>query len=105
MDINEAVYLIRSKEKMIRPMFEVGEGSTKAYLENRINAARLNTKKELQRQVREGYFTKAEAKGIHEALATMSILECLPTGEAVATFPEFWNNELYVYSVAIRLEE
>jgi len=105
MDINEAIYLIRSKEKMIKPTFQAGGGNSKEYLEEKISEALLNTKKELNKQVRDGYFTKAEAKNIHEALSQMPILECLPTGEAVATFPEFWSNELYIHSIAIRLEE
>ena len=105
MDLNEAIYLIRSKEKMIKPTFETGGGSTKAYLEGQITAALLSTKKDLNKQVREGYFTAAEAKGILAELSTMPILECLPSGEAVATYPEFKANELYIHSIAIRLEE
>lgn len=105
MDLNEAIYLIRSKEKMIKPDFQAGTGKSKAYLEDQIAAALATTKKELNKQVRDGYFTATEAKNIHAALSTMPILECLPSGEAVATYPEFRANELYIHSIAIRLEE
>ena len=105
MDLNEAIYLIRSKEKMIKSDFQVGTGKSKAYLESQIATALATTKKELLRQARDGYFTTKEARDIHEALSQMPILEVLPTGEAVATFPEFRANELYIHSIAIRLEE
>ena len=104
MDVNEAIYMIRSKEKMIKADFEKGTGHSTSYLEDLIAGALKTTKAELSKQVKEGYFTRTEAKGIYEALAQMPILDTLPTGEAVATYPEFRANELYIHSVAIRLD-
>lgn len=103
MDLNEAIYKIRSKEKMIRADFEVGTGDSQEYLTDLIAQASTTTKKELNKQVREGYFTSKEAQDIHKALSTMPMLECLESGEAVATYPEFKANELHIHSVAIKL--
>ena len=100
MELNEAIYKIRSKEKMIKADFEVGSGDSKEYLEGLIREALATTKRELNKQD----FPKAEAKGIHAALSTMPVIKILDTGEAVATFPEYKMNELHIHSVAIKLK-
>lgn len=104
MELNEAIYKIRSKEKMIKADFSVGTGNTKEDLQELIDASLKTTKTELSKQVKDGYFTRKEANDIYGALAQMPILDTLPTGEAVATYPEFRANELYIRSVAIRLD-
>ncbi len=104
MDLNEAIYLIRSKEKMIKADYRIGSGNTKEYLEGRIKEALQTTRKELNKQVKERVFTSETAKGIFEALSTMPKLVVLDSGEAVATFPEYRLNELHICSEAINLE-
>src|SRR5690242_10995589 len=99
MDLNEAIYKIRSKEKMIKPVFQAETGKSKTDLEKEIAAALSTTKKELQHQAKEGYFTTKEAKDIHSALSQMPVLKDLPTGEIVAVFPEFKANEFYIHAI------
>jgi len=103
--LTEAIYKIRSKEKMIRASYEKGTGTTRAFLEDRIREAAEKTEQELNSQVEQGYFTKQEAAEILEALSTMPVIREVRQGILVATFPEFKLNELYVQSVAIELND
>lgn len=101
----EAIYKIRSKEKMIRASYEKGAGTNRAFLEDRIKEAAEKTEQELNSQVEQGYFTKQEATDILAVLCTMPVIREVRRGILVATFPEFKLNELYVHSVAIELND
>jgi hypothetical protein len=101
----EAVYKIRSKEKMIRATFEQGAGHTRAYLEERIQIARDNTKKELKTQVKQGYLKEADAANILKEFELITTIDNPEPQILVATFPEFIMNEFYVRSVAVELND
>jgi hypothetical protein len=103
MTLDEAIYLIRSKEKMLRTNISVGSGHTKEYLQKLIDESLRRTKKELLKQAGEGSFTKQEALDVYKELSTVPVLETFDEQTAVATFIEYLGNELTVHSVAIRL--
>lgn len=103
--LNQAIYMIRSKEKMIRATYEKGTGHTRAYLEQLIVDAQNKTREELEAQVEQGYFTEGECNQIITALNSMPVIREVQEGVLVATFPEFKLNELYVRSVAVQLND
>lgn len=103
--LHEAIYKIRSKEKMIRASFEQGVGATRSYLEGRMEEARTTTSKELKAQVKQGYFTEKDSSQILHELNTMFKIEEPEPGILVATFPEYTLNELYLRGIAIKLDD
>jgi RecG-like helicase len=101
----EAIYKIRSKEKMIRATYTSSSETTRDYLEGLIENALKTTHRELKEQTKQGIWTKEEATSIYEALETMPVIKDVGPNVLIATFPEFKLNELYIHSVALERDD
>lgn len=103
--IHQAMSKIMSKEKPIKVTNRKGDGTTKDFLNDVIKESLLVTRAELDNQVTNGKFTKAEATEIFEALKLLPEITQPRPGTLVAVYPEYKLGDVYLHSIIISTQE